>query len=216
MNPLNFGFSALMEVEFSRINLECTGESIVPRNTATVNIYPDSLGENQVCTLAGSTAGQAFVPGRDYISAAFDYQVKDIWRNFAILIIFFLGFTFLQAFSLEYFKHGSDRPGITVFLKENKERKKLNEALAEKRQRIKDGKGDDSTMADKIQSKKPFTWENLTYDVPVAGGQRRLLDNVFGYVKPGTLTALMGASGAGASILNHTNVAQGCRQNNAA
>ena len=35
------------------------------------------------------------------------------------------------------------------------------------------------------------------YHVPVPGGQRQLLTDVFGYVKPGTLTALMGASGAG-------------------
>lgn len=33
--------------------------------------------------------------------------------------------------------------------------------------------------------------------VPVPGGTRRLLHDVYGYVKPGTLTALMGASGAG-------------------
>jgi ATP-binding cassette subfamily G (WHITE) protein 2 (SNQ2) len=35
------------------------------------------------------------------------------------------------------------------------------------------------------------------YFVPVKGGQKQLLNDVFGYVKPGTLTALMGASGAG-------------------
>jgi ATP-binding cassette subfamily G (WHITE) protein 2 (SNQ2) len=37
--------------------------------------------------------------------------------------------------------------------------------------------------------------------VPVSGGKRQLLDNVFGYVKPGQLTALMGASGAGKTTL---------------
>jgi ATP-binding cassette, subfamily G (WHITE), member 2, SNQ2 len=44
---------------------------------------------------------------------------------------------------------------------------------------------------------KVFTWEHLDYTVPVPGGTRRLLEDVFGYVEPGTLTALMGASGAG-------------------
>ncbi len=33
--------------------------------------------------------------------------------------------------------------------------------------------------------------------MPVTGGTLQLLNNVYGYVKPGTLTALMGASGAG-------------------
>ncbi len=48
---------------------------------------------------------------------------------------------------------------------------------------------------------KPFTWEKLCYEVPVKGGKRQLLDNVYGYCKPGTLTALMGASGAGKTTL---------------
>ena len=33
--------------------------------------------------------------------------------------------------------------------------------------------------------------------VPVPGGTRRILHDVDGYIRPGTLTALMGASGAG-------------------
>lgn len=52
-----------------------------------------------------------------------------------------------------------------------------------------------------ISSGKVFTWEKLNYHVPVPGGQRRLLHDVFGYVKPGSLTALMGASGAGGLLL---------------
>ena len=45
--------------------------------------------------------------------------------------------------------------------------------------------------------RRTFTWEGINYHVPVPGGTKRLLHDVFGYVKPGTLTALMGASGAG-------------------
>jgi ATP-binding cassette, subfamily G (WHITE), member 2, SNQ2 len=45
--------------------------------------------------------------------------------------------------------------------------------------------------------RKSFTWEKLNYHVPYEGGQKRLLHDVYGYVKPGTLTALMGSSGAG-------------------
>lgn len=42
-----------------------------------------------------------------------------------------------------------------------------------------------------------FTWQNVNYTIPYKGGQKRLLQDVQGYVKPGRLTALMGASGAG-------------------
>ena len=46
-----------------------------------------------------------------------------------------------------------------------------------------------------------FSWQHLRYDVPVAHGTRRLLDDVSGYVAPGKLTALMGESGAGKTTL---------------
>ena len=46
-----------------------------------------------------------------------------------------------------------------------------------------------------------FTWRNVVYDITIKGEPRRLLDHVSGYVKPGTLTALMGVSGAGKTTL---------------
>lgn len=36
-----------------------------------------------------------------------------------------------------------------------------------------------------------FHWNNITYDITINGRPRRILDNVNGWVKPGTLTALM-------------------------
>lgn len=36
-----------------------------------------------------------------------------------------------------------------------------------------------------------FLWDNITYDVDIKGGKKRILDDVEGWVKPGTLTALM-------------------------
>jgi ATP-binding cassette subfamily G (WHITE) protein 2 (SNQ2) len=48
---------------------------------------------------------------------------------------------------------------------------------------------------------KPFIWENVSYEVPVKGGKRKLLNDVSGFVRPGTMTALMGESGAGKTTL---------------
>jgi ATP-binding cassette subfamily G (WHITE) protein 2 (SNQ2) len=46
-----------------------------------------------------------------------------------------------------------------------------------------------------------FTWHHVQYVVPISGGsERRLLDDVSGYVAPGKLTALMGESGMGKVI----------------
>ncbi|WEW57603.1 GTPase-activating protein [Emydomyces testavorans] len=49
--------------------------------------------------------------------------------------------------------------------------------------------------------KDVFTWRNVIYDITIKGEPRRLLDNVSGWVRPGTLTALMGVSGAGKTTL---------------
>jgi ATP-binding cassette subfamily G (WHITE) protein 2 (SNQ2) len=49
-----------------------------------------------------------------------------------------------------------------------------------------------------------FTFQNVNYTIPVDGGERKLLDGVNGYVRPGQLTALMGASGAGKTTLLNT------------
>ncbi|GJN91548.1 hypothetical protein Rhopal_004571-T1 [Rhodotorula paludigena] len=200
-NPLNFAFSAAMENEFKRIDLLCEGSYITPNSlNGALPQYPTALGDNQVCTLQGSTPGNPIVPGRDYISAAFDYDVNDQWRNWGITLVFFVGFNIIQAYLAEILDHGAGAPAINVFAKENKERKALNEALEKNKQAYRKGEVEQD-LSGLIQTRKPFTWENLTYTVPVPGGQRQLLDNVFGYVRPGELTALMGSSGAGKTTL---------------
>jgi ATP-binding cassette subfamily G (WHITE) protein 2 (PDR) len=71
-------------------------------------------------------------------------------------------------------------------------------------------KGSDAGTKDGAQSetvnaippqKDLFTWKDVVYDIQIKGEQRRLLDHVSGWVKPGTLTALMGVSGAGKTTL---------------
>src|SRR2546429_4123855 len=52
--------------------------------------------------------------------------------------------------------------------------------------------------------KDVFTWRDVCLDITIKGESRRLLDGVSGWVKPGTLTALMGVSGAGKTTLLDT------------
>lgn len=44
---------------------------------------------------------------------------------------------------------------------------------------------------EKDKSDSIFHWSNVCYDITIKGEPRRILDNVDGWVKPGTLTALM-------------------------
>ena len=181
-----------MANEFSRIDLTCTSESLVPT-------YGDIA--HQVGTLSGSTAGSAVVSGSSYIETAFQYNPQDLWRDWGIILVLIAAFLCSNAFLGEFVKWGAGGRTVTFYAKENKERKVLNEALAEKRERRRDRQIERTRTTLKIESKAVLTWEDLCYDVPVPSGQLRLLKNIFGYVKPGQLTALMGASGAGKTTL---------------
>lgn len=85
---------------------------------------------------------------------------------------------------------GAGGKTVTYYAKENKERKMLNEKLIQKRKRREQKQIDEGSDLH-IESKAVLTWENLCYDVPAPSGQKRLLQNIFGYVRPGQLTALM-------------------------
>ncbi|QIX01730.1 hypothetical protein AMS68_007247 [Peltaster fructicola] len=195
INALALSFSAMMINEFSRIDLSCDGQSLVPYGAN----YNDLA--HQVCTLPGSQAGNPSVAGSDYVRVAFNYAPVDLWRNFGIIVALIVFFLATNASMGEYIRWGAGGRTITFFVKEDAERTELNARLAEKRRNRKRHQKEASTDDVAIRSKAVLTWENLCYDVPIPSGQLRLLSDIFGYVKPGQLTALMGASGAGKTTL---------------
>jgi len=196
-SPVSYGFSAMMENEFKHVNFTCAPANLVPSGPSYTDIA------NQVCTLAGSVTGSDLVIGSEYITQQYNYRPSEQWRNFGILIVFGAFFMALNCLLSEIVLWGASGRTVTFFQKENKERKALNEQLARSKHQRKVDKSVQDKQAQqlKITSKKVLTWENLNYDVPVGGKQLRLLNNISGYVKPGQLTALMGASGAGKTTL---------------
>ncbi|KAL1625652.1 ATP-binding cassette transporter snq2 [Diplodia seriata] len=198
INALGLGFSALMMNEFKRLTLTCTSDSLVP----TGGDYGDIA--HQSCTLAGSVAGTDQISGSAYIEQGFAYNPSDLWRNWGIMVVLIVGFLAANALLGEHIKWGAGGKTVTFFAKEDSETKKLNEELQRKKDK-RNRKEETSGAGDglKITSKAILTWEDLCYDVPHPSGhgQLRLLNNIFGYVQPGKLTALMGASGAGKTTL---------------
>ncbi|CAJ2504930.1 Uu.00g123240.m01.CDS01 [Anthostomella pinea] len=195
INALGLAFASLMANEFGGNELTCSGESLVPSGVDYNNI------SHQVCTLAGSVPGTLQVNGGDYITQGYSYHPHDLWRNFGIIMAIIVFFLIMNVVLGELVKHGMGGNQAKVFAKPNAERKALNEALTDKRLQRQTSRQDESSATLKIESESILTWEDLNYDVPVPGGVRRLLNGVYGYCKPGQLTALMGASGAGKTTL---------------
>lgn len=195
VNALGLGFSSMMMNEFKRLTMTCEDDSLIPAGPGYGNLT------HQTCTLQGSSPGSNIIRGADYIRLTFSYDSKDQWRNWGIMIILISLFLFLNSFLGERLNYGAGGKTVTFFAKESTELKKLNEELRQKKEKRQQKKVDDTKSELNITSKAILTWENLCYDVPVPGGTRRLLSDVFGYVVPGKLTALMGASGAGKTTL---------------
>lgn len=192
INPVFYAFEALMINEFKRITFTCEGAQIIPSGPG----YPTQLTANQICTLAGATPGSDQIAGIAYLTASFGYQESHLWRNVGILIAFLVGFVAITALVVEKMDQGAFASALVVKKPPSKQEKELNQKLQDRR----------SGATEKTEAKlevygQAFTWSNLEYTVPVQGGQRKLLDKVFGYVKPGQMTALMGSSGAGKTTL---------------
>ncbi|KAF1353963.1 ABC-2 type transporter-domain-containing protein [Delphinella strobiligena] len=197
IDPVAYGFEALMINEFHDRQFICSQR---------VPTYGTLEDQSQVCSAVGSVAGSAFVSGDAYINSAYKYYHAHKWRNFGIIIAFMIGFCVTYLASAEFISAKKSKGEVLVFrrghtpavLNNNTgdiETSGAGAAVAEKGSKEKD-------VSEVIQKQTAiFSWENVCYDIKIKGEPRRILDNVDGWVKPGTLTALMGVSGAGKTTL---------------
>ncbi|KAJ2492593.1 ATP-binding cassette transporter snq2 [Coemansia sp. RSA 2050] len=197
INPLAYGFKALMSNEFRNLELQCTGLNLIPSGPGYTDIA------NQVCTLQGAIPGQSFVRGRDYLAVGYQFYVKDQWKDFAAVVGFWILFVVAIAATMEFVEFGNTGYTINVF-----KRRRPQVALVTSDDGLASKEGErfgaipESGPTDaQIASGTTFTWSDISYTVPVKGGERQLLTGVSGFIKPGTMTALMGSSGAGKTTL---------------
>jgi ATP-binding cassette subfamily G (WHITE) protein 2 (PDR) len=79
IDPISYGFEALMVNEFSGQEYSCS---------AFVPAYPDATGLQRVCSTVGAEPGSSVVNGDAYINASFEYYASHRWRNFGIILAF--------------------------------------------------------------------------------------------------------------------------------
>lgn len=199
INPIFYTFEALVANEFHGRRFTCS--QFIPA-------YPNLSGDSFVCAVRGAVPGERTVSGDAYIESQYTYSYVHEWRNLGILIAFWVFFLVLYLVATELNSATSSKAEFLIFRRghvpphlRNIDKHHGEDERTEAPQVHSEGEATEDTT-DVIQSQRSiFTWRNICYDIPVKGGQRRLLDNVSGWVKPGTLTALMGVSGAGKTTL---------------
>ncbi|RBR12138.1 uncharacterized protein FIESC28_08772 [Fusarium coffeatum] len=207
IDPLAYAFDALLSNEFHGKIIPCVGNNLVPSGPSFTD------GDHQACAgVGGARPGQNYVTGDDYL-ASLSYGHDHLWRNFGIIWAWWLLFVAITIyFTTKWHAASEDGPSlliprenahITAALRQSDEE---GQASGEKKMTSnRDGgvvSGDESdTSLALVRNTSVFTWRNLTYTVKTPSGDRTLLDNVQGWVKPGMLGALMGASGAGKTTL---------------
>ncbi|KAF4342638.1 ATPase [Fusarium beomiforme] len=207
INPIAYGFDALLSNEFHDKIIPCVGHSLVPSGPGFTD------GNHQACAgVGGAKVGQNFVTGDDYLKSL-SYGNSHLWRNFGIIWAWWVLFVAVTIFfTTKWHASSEDGPSlliprenahVTAVLRQSDEE---GQTKGEKQMTSsRDGgivSGDDTDGdVGLVRNTSVFTWKNLTYTVKTPQGDRVLLDNVQGWVKPGMLGALMGSSGAGKTTL---------------
>ncbi|KAE8446223.1 hypothetical protein EG329_012448 [Mollisiaceae sp. DMI_Dod_QoI] len=200
VDPIAYGFESLMINEFVGRNFTC--DAFVPAGPA----YSGVSSTQHVCSANGAVAGASYVDGTAYLETSYSYTPSHKWRNFGILWIFMIGLCATYLLATEFITAKKSKGEVLLFRRghtpaalkhkgNDEEAGTTNIARAEKT----------SSRVDVAAVLKKqtaiFHWEDVCYDIKIKSEQRRILDHVDGWVKPGTLTALMGVSGAGKTTL---------------
>ncbi|KAF9445670.1 pleiotropic drug resistance ABC transporter [Macrolepiota fuliginosa MF-IS2] len=214
INPIFYAFEALMANEFHTLHGPCSNP--VPSGPGYENISVS----NQVCPVVGAEAGQLTVSGQRYIELSFGYSFGHVWRNYAILCSFGIFFILCLLIFTEL-NTGMSGSNATVQFKRGTRAAVIEEAAMavgsdEEKKAVAqqptatlindDASGGAEEKKREALKEQPkmtntFSWQRLNYSVSVGGKERKLLDDIFGFVSPGKLTALMGESGAGKTTL---------------
>ncbi|KAJ5473142.1 CDR ABC transporter [Penicillium sp. IBT 31633x] len=202
IDPLAYGFEALLSVEFhGKDTIPCVGTNLIPMGPG----YEDAQAYQSCAGVAGAIQGETSVHGDNYL-AAFSYSYSHVWRNFGINWAWWALFVSLTIFATSRWKSPSESGSTLVIPREYLHRhtqiKQKDEEGQTSEKKVVVTKDDSPALDNQlVRNTSVFTWKNLSYTVKTPTGDRLLLDNVHGWVKPGMLGALMGSSGAGKTTL---------------
>lgn len=200
VNPIAYGYESLMVNEYHDRNFTCS---------AYIPDYASVSANSVACNAVGAVPGLSYVNGDNYINSAYSYYHGNKWRNVGIIVAMVV-FNHLAYFiASEYVAAKKSKGEVLVFPRgfvpklHAKGGNDIEKSLSGPIPAVLDKLGaHESKKEGAFQgSTSVFHWSNVCYNIKIKGKSRRLLDNADGWVKPGTLTALMGVSGAGKTTL---------------
>lgn len=217
INPISYAFEAVLTNEFSDRDMACSESMLVPQGSGVDPAY-------QGCVIPGAAVNAKSVSGAAYLDTEYTYTRAHLWRNFGVLIAWAVLYILVTVVAVETFDLARSGGGALIFKKTRKTKKAIKQGTtpADEEKAVPSGgsqsssgiiattsSGEDADQAQETlqqisKSESIFTWQDVQYSVPYQGGQRKLLNNVSGYAKPGLMVALMGASGAGKTTLLNT------------
>ncbi|KAJ5790458.1 uncharacterized protein N7518_007469 [Penicillium psychrosexuale] len=202
-NPFAYAFQAGLANEFHDRTFPCVGRNLIPSGPG----YEDVGADNQACAgVGGALPGANFVTGDQYLGYL-HYKHTQLWRNFGVVWAWWGFFAVLTVIFTSYWK-AAGNGGASLLIPREK-LKAHNAAICDEEAQRNEKAHNRETPDAPAEAEEEnltrntsiFTWRNLTYTVSTPTGDRVLLDNINGWVKPGMLGALMGSSGAGKTTL---------------
>ena len=198
LNPLAYSYESLMSTEFHGRQMLCS--QFIPDGPG----YESVSVANKICNAAGAVAGNMFVSGDQYVLKKFHYAYKHAWRNWGVNVVWTFGYICINVLMSEYLKPLEGGGDLLLYKRGHMPElgnENVDSKVASREEMMESLNGPGVDLEKVIASKDVFTWNNLNYTIPYDGATRQLLSDVFGYVKPGKMTALMGESGAGKTTL---------------
>ncbi|KAA8646937.1 hypothetical protein EYZ11_005672 [Aspergillus tanneri] len=194
IDPIAYAFESFMVNEFSGREFPCM--SFVPSGPGYENVDPT----NQICSTVSSRPGVPSIDGGAYLSLAYKYTHAHLWRNLGIMIGFMIFFMLVYLIATELVSEALSKGEVLIFRRGHQPKKTQDTETPLDTEFKEDGQLQQGSATIQRQT-AIFHWQDLSYDIKIKGEPRRILDQVNGWVKPGTATALMGVSGAGKTTL---------------
>ncbi|KAF5125052.1 ZEB2-regulated ABC transporter 1 [Metarhizium anisopliae] len=209
INPIAYTYEGVMINELRHRQFLCS--TTIPDGPDYRNI----TSAEKLCMEVGRLAGTDLVDGTEFLRLKYGYVEAHMWRNMAILLAMMVIFCIGHLLAAEYIPAQKSRGEVLLFKKplpklECSEETGISEseigAIDANLGSKKCGQGahpepDVTTPIQRSRQTSTFQWSEISYDIKTRGGNRRLLSDMSGWLKPGSLTVLMGATGAGKTTL---------------